>query len=445
MSCVPAWKRSPQPPRRPAARLPRRAFRGSASCFAARDRNGLRWGANFSPRNLVFAKSITSCDELLRPLAQWSLLEELSLPEGRSKLAETEIAQPALFAIQTGLAALWNSWGVAPDCVIGHSVGEIAALHVAGVLDLPEAIRVVFHRGRIMQRATGNGRMAAVRLSEEEAVDLVAPYGSRLSIGAVNGPRSVVLSGERAALEEVLAALQRRDVSCRLLSVNYAFHSAQMAPLRDALVTQLGDVRTSHPLISFISTVTGTSEIDRPDATYFGRNVREPVRFAAAARAMLQDCGLVVEIGPHPVLSAEIMECATPLQESPSVLASLRRGRPERATMLQACADLYAAGSDINFKKVQAGPGQIVDLPSYPWQRRRHWIPVRKGACLADRAHRSSLARAAHTRWLELKRSFIRRIALPRRAGWRITALGTACWCLPPARWRPSAPPEVLF
>ena len=317
MNCVPAWKRCPRPPRRLAMRLPRRVSRASASCFAARDRNGLRWGANFSPRNRVFAKSSPSCDELLRPLARWSLLEELSLPEERSRLAETEIAQPALFAIQVGLAALWKSWGVAPDCVIGHSVGEIAALHVAGALDLPEAIRIVFHRGRIMQRATGNGRMAAVRLSEEEAVDLVAPYGARLGIGAVNGPRSVVLSGEGAALEEVLAALQRRDVSCRLLPVNYAFHSAQMAPLRDALVTQLGDVRTSHPLISFISTVTGTSEIDRPDATYFGRNVREPVRFAAAARAMLQDCGLVVEIGPHPVLSAEIMECATPPRRRP--------------------------------------------------------------------------------------------------------------------------------
>ena len=259
-----------------------------------------------------FRDAIASCDELLRPLARWSLLDELNLPEERSRLAETEVAQPALFAIQVGLAALWKSWGVSPDCVIGHSVGEIAALHVAGALDLPEAIRIVFHRGRIMQRATGNGRMAAVSLGEEEAADVVAPYGSRLGIGAVNGPRSVVLSGEGAALGEVLASLQRRDVNCRWLPVNYAFHSAQMAALRDELATALGYVRTSDPSVDFISTVTGRSEAARPDATYFGRNMREPVRFAAAAKQMLRDCDLVVEIGPHPVLGAAIADCATP-------------------------------------------------------------------------------------------------------------------------------------
>ena len=326
-----------------------------------------------------FREVVAACDALLRPLAGWSLLEELSLPEERSRLAETEIAQPALFAIQVGLAALWKSWGVSPDCVVGHSLGEIAALHTAGALDLAEAIRIVFHRGRIMQKATGNGRMAAVGLSEKEAVDVVAPYGVRLGVGAVNGPRSVVLSGEAAALDEVLAGLQRRDVSCRILPVNYAFHSAQMAPLRDALVSELGDVRASEPQMPFISTVTGVRETGRLDANYFGRNVREPVRFAAAATEMLQDCGLLIEIGPHPVLGAAIADCAASQPSSPLVLASLRRGRPERETMLQACAEVYAAGRDVNWKEIQAGPGRIVDLPAYPWQRRRHWIPVRQG------------------------------------------------------------------
>lgn len=331
-----------------------------------------------------FREVVASCDELLRPLAGWSLLEELNLPEERSRLAETEIAQPAIFAIQVALAALWKTWGIPPDCVIGHSVGEIAALHVAGVLDLPEAVRIVFHRAKIMQRATGNGRMAAVSLSEEEAAPLVAPYGSRLGIGAINGPRSVVLSGEGNALDEVLADLQRRDVGYRMLPVNYAFHSAQMAPLRDEFVMALGDVRASGPSISFISTVSGTGETARPDAKYFGRNVREPVRFAAAAQEMLQECNLIVEIGPHPVLATAIADCALPQQTAPLVLASLRRARPERETMLQACAGAYAAGCDIDWKNVQAGPGQIVDLPAYPWQRRRHWIQVRQRRAFHD-------------------------------------------------------------
>jgi len=329
-----------------------------------------------------FREMVANCDELLRPLAGWSLLEELNLPEERSRLAETEIAQPAIFAIQVALVALWKTWGISPDCVIGHSVGEIAALHVAGVLDLPEAVRIVFHRAKIMQRATGNGRMAAVSLGEEEAARLVAPYGSRLGIGAINGPRNVVLSGEGNALDEVLANLQRRDVGYRMLPVNYAFHSAQMASLRDEFVMALGDVRTTDPSISFISTVSGTCEMARPDAKYFGRNVREPVRFAAAAQEMLQECNLIVEIGPHPVLAAAIADCALPQERVPLVLASLRRARPERETMLQACAAAYAAGCDIDWKNVQAGPGQIVDLPAYPWQRRRHWIQVRQRRAL---------------------------------------------------------------
>lgn len=329
-----------------------------------------------------FREVIAACDELLRPLAGWSLLEELNSPEERSRLAETEIAQPALFAIQVALATSWKTWGVRPDCVIGHSVGEIAALHVAGVLDLPEAIRIVFHRAKIMQRATGNGRMAAVSLSEEEAARIVAPYGTRLGLGAVNGPRSVVLSGEANALDEVLADLQRRDIGHRMLPVNYAFHSAQMAPLADEFVTRLGQVRASEPSIEFISTVSGTSEAGRPDASYFGRNVRQPVRFAGAVQEMLRECNLLVEIGPHPVLAAAIADCVSPAQTAPVVLTSLRRGRPERETMLQACAGAYAAGCDIDWKDLEAGPGQIVDLPSYPWQRRRHWIPVRERRAL---------------------------------------------------------------
>jgi len=351
---------------------------------------GPQWfamGRELLAEELRFREVVAACDKMLRPLAGWSLLEELSLPEERSRLAETEIAQPALFAIQVALVALWKEWGVSPDCVIGHSVGEIAALHVAGALDLPEAMRIVFHRAKIMQRATGNGRMAAVSLSEAEAADVVAPYGSRLGIGAVNGSRSVVLSGEAGALDEVLAGLHERDIGYRMLPVNYAFHSAQMAPLQDELVAQLGYVRGSDPSIPFISTVTGIREIARPNAEYFGRNMREPVRFAAAAREMLRDCSLIVEIGPHPVLAAAIDDCALPQQTAPLALASLRRGRPERETMLQACAGAYSAGYDINWKNVQAGPGQIVDLPSYPWQRRRHWIPARQ-----DRAPQSTHA-----------------------------------------------------
>ncbi len=239
---------------------------------------GPQWyamGRELLAEEAVFRGLIEKCDELLRPLSGWSLLQELALPEENSRLDETEVAQPALFALQVALAALWKSWGVSPEAVIGHSVGEIAALHVAGVLDLPEAIRIVWHRGRIMQQATGLGRMAAVSLSEKEARELIKPHGDRLSIGAVNAPHSVVLSGEGSALETALAALAARGVSHRMLPVQYAFHSAQMTNFQHQLAEELGAVRATPPAITVYSTVAGGQMKDALfDAAYFSRNLR---------------------------------------------------------------------------------------------------------------------------------------------------------------------------
>src|SRR5205814_225176 len=158
------------------------------------------------------------------PLAGVSLRNELIAPEGASRLHETEVAQPALFAMQVALAALLRSWGIAPDAVIGHSVGEVAAAHLAGALSLDEAVRVVHHRGRLMQRATGLGKMLSAEVTAERAARLLEPHGDRLSIAAVNDRESVVVAGEAIALAEVMKQLQQEQVRCRELSVNYAFH-----------------------------------------------------------------------------------------------------------------------------------------------------------------------------------------------------------------------------
>ena len=324
----------------------------------------------------VFREIITKCDELLRPLSGWSLLDELGRTEENSRLDQTEVAQPALFALQIALAALWKSWGVTPNAVVGHSVGEIAALHIAGVFELPEAIRVVWHRGRIMQQATGLGRMASVGITEHEARELIKSQGNKLSIGAVNAPRSVVLSGETAALEIVLATLTAHNINHRMLPVQYAFHSAQMTRFGDELIAQLGEVKAAPPTTAMYSTVTGgLAESTDFESTYFGRNLREPVRFANAIQAMLKDgCEVVIELGPQPVLASSIAECAANVERSPVILASLRRGRPERETALQACAGAYAAGCNLTWDRIQPNLGRVVDLPTYPWQRKRHWI-----------------------------------------------------------------------
>ena len=323
----------------------------------------------------VFREVVTECDGLLRPLSGWSLLEELGATEATSRLDQTEVAQPALFSLQVALAALWKSWGLVPDGVVGHSIGEIAALHVAGVLALSEAIRVVWHRGRIMQQSTGLGRMAQVSLSEVEAREVVHPFGPRLSLGAANGPRSVVLSGEVAALQEALGALTARGVSHRMIPVQYAFHSAGMAPFEQRLATTLGEVASAPPATPFYSTVTGApAGSERFDGAYFGRNVREPVRFGRAIAAMAADgFDVFLEIGPHPVLSASITETLDACGHAATVGASLRRNRPERETMLAACGLLYEAGWLPDFAAIQPA-GTVTSLPAYPWQRRRYWI-----------------------------------------------------------------------
>jgi acyl transferase domain-containing protein len=328
----------------------------------------------------VFRAAIAEIDALLRPLAGWSLIDELAQPEESSRLGETMVAQPALFALQVALAALWKSFGVTPTAVCGHSVGEIAALHVAGVLDLAEAVRVVWHRGRIMQQATGHGRMAAVTLSGAEAQALVARYGDRLGVAAINAPQSVVLSGEAVALDEVLLTLAARGIAHRALPVNYAFHSAQMAPLSRELAAALGTLRTAQQGIPVYSTVTGAAT-ETFDTDYIARNIRAPVRFAAAIATMgADDLDAFVEIGPHPVLAPAIAETLAAGERAPKILASLRRGRPERETLLAACAGLYASGADLAWPAVQPAAGAVCTLPAYPWQRRRHWIRPRPAA-----------------------------------------------------------------
>jgi acyl transferase domain-containing protein/NADPH:quinone reductase-like Zn-dependent oxidoreductase len=343
---------------------------------------GPQWhamGRELMAEEPVFRAAMAECGGLLRPLSGWSLLDELAMPADQSRLDQTERAQPALFAIQVALAALWRSWGVLPDVVVGHSVGEIAALHVAGVLSLEEAVRIVWHRGRIMQLATGLGRMASVSLSEAEARAVVAPFGDRLSIGAINGPNSIVLSGEAPALDASLATLASHGIDHRLLPVQYAFHSAQMGPLQPSLVDALAKVRSLPPRIAVFSTVTGECADETVfDADYFARNMRQPVRFAQAIGAMSDaGCNLFVELSPHPVLSQSIVECVAPLGREPVVLASMRRGRAEQETLLQACAGLHAAGCDLNWKELQPSGGSVVTLPGYCWQRTRHWIRPR--------------------------------------------------------------------
>lgn len=344
--------------------------------FSGQGQQWLGMGRELMLAEPVVREVLNDIDTRLRAHVSWSLLDELAAAEGRSRLDATEVAQPAIFALQVALTALWASWGVRPDAVVGHSVGELAALHVAGVLSLDEALRIVVLRARAMQHATGQGAMAAVGLSEAEAQLRLQGLGGRVSIGAVNSSRSVVLSGEAEALAGVLKTLERDGISQRTLPVNYAFHSVQMQSYAQAFAAELGTVQVSLAQLPVYSTVKGRALRDTVvDAAYMACNVRETVRFAAAVEAMLGDgCTAFLEIGAHPVLAVSLAECCAGHDEVVPPLASLSRGRPEREMLLLACAGLYAAGRAPDWVGLQRARAEVVDLPAYPWQRERYWI-----------------------------------------------------------------------
>ncbi|UQA57022.1 type I polyketide synthase [Polyangium aurulentum] len=340
---------------------------------------GSQWlgmGRDLLEQEPVFREALEACDERLRKLAGWSLLDELRSDAQRQRLDQTEVAQPVIFAIQVALSALWRSFGITPGAVVGHSVGEIAAAHEAGILDLADAIRVVLQRSRLMQRATGRGQMAAVELSSEDAERALSGYEGRLSIAAINGPRATVLSGDAGALEEVLAALRARKVACRSLGVNYAFHSPQMDPYRDELVASLRGIVRRPARLGIASTVTGDlAGEDDFNAAYWGRNIREPVRFLAAIDALIEKGDeTFLEIGPHPVLTRGLTDLLEARGGRGAVLPSLRRERDGRSSLLASLGALYAQGRQVSWRALHREGGQVVSLPHYPWQRQRYWI-----------------------------------------------------------------------
>lgn len=327
----------------------------------------------------VFREALKRCDEALRPHSGFSLIEELGRTEHDTRLGSTIVAQPALFGLQVALCSQLAHWGIKPDAVLGHSVGEIAAIHVAGVLDLEEATRIVWHRARLMQSATGLGCMASVSLPASATKQLLRRHPD-LDIAAFNAPTSVVLAGTSAALDAALLELDKRGVAHRRLPVDYAFHSAQMEPSAIALVRELSQLRCHSPVADIYSSVTGGRlAANEVNSDYFGRNVREPVRFAEATAALLADgCNIMLEIGPHPVLHSSIDEIAVAAAVSPRVLATMRRGRDERTVLLGAVAGAYEGGCNPDWAALSNGEGSVVSLPSYPWQRSRYWIAQRR-------------------------------------------------------------------
>jgi acyl transferase domain-containing protein/NADPH:quinone reductase-like Zn-dependent oxidoreductase/NADP-dependent 3-hydroxy acid dehydrogenase YdfG/acyl carrier protein len=363
--------------------------------------HGSQWfgmGRALLEQETVFRDAMKKCDAALRSISGWSVLAELAAPKDRSRLDDTEIFQPVLFALQTSLASLWCSWGIVPEAVVGHSLGEIAAAHVAGALKLEDAAKIVVHRGRLMQAASGQDAMTAVEISAAEAREIIARGGLRLCVGAINAPNSITLSGSSSATDEFLAELSSRGISGKRLKVNCAFHSPAMAPSAAELVKLLAGLSPAAGTVPIYSTVTDRL-IDgrRLDPDYWGRNILEPVQFAAAVEAVVEAGALTfLEISPHPVLASSLKQCLEASGKSGSVLASLRRGADESATLLASLGSLYALGKEVDWKALYPHGGNCVSLPIYPWQKERHWV---KDSGPAESAAASNAAESNSAAW----------------------------------------------
>src|SRR3954466_4417324 len=243
---------------------------------------GPQWwamGRELMQHEPVFRDVIERCDAALKDVATFSLLEELGRSEDSSQLHRTEIAQPAIFAMQVGLAELWKSWGVHPAAVVGHSVSEIAAACVAGLFSLEQGARITALRARFMEDcARGEGKMLAVGLGEEEARVLIEKHDSTVSIAAFNGPRSLTLAGPSASIDAIFAELEPQGVFARLVRVDHPFHHAMMEPAAEALEDALADLAPESGTVPFFSTITGDRvEGSAADAAHWGRGVRQAV------------------------------------------------------------------------------------------------------------------------------------------------------------------------
>lgn len=321
----------------------------------------------------LFRQVIEECDQLLSQYADWSLLAMLTADEESSRINETHIAQPSIFAIQVGLTALWRSWGVTPAAIVGHSVGEVAAAYVSGALSLEDAICVIYHRSRLQQQTAGTGKMLAVGLSVENIRPYLSGYDDVVSIAANNSPDSITLSGDEAALLEIESKIKLTGTFCRMLQVEVPYHSPKMDMIQDELLHSLQSIapqKTSLPLYSTAlgQFVTGT-EID---ADYWWKNVRNPVQFAQSVPALVeQGTTIFLEVSPHPVLVNSVKECLQKAGKSADVFFSLRRQQPERLTMLHALGQLFTQGYVVDWSVI--ANGRFTQLPFYAWQKQRYW------------------------------------------------------------------------
>ncbi|MFI6644594.1 type I polyketide synthase [Streptomyces sp. NPDC050504] len=322
----------------------------------------------------AFARSLDACAAALAEWVDWSLLDVVRAAPGAPTLDRVDVVQPALFSVMVATAALWRSWGVEPAAVVGHSQGEIAAAHVCGALSLRDAARTVALRSKALVDLIGHGSMASVAESVDFVESRLGAWQDRVSVAVVNGPRSVVVSGEPDALDEFVEKMRAEDVQARRISVEYASHSHHVARVRDQVVAPLADLAPRTSELPFYSTLYGrVVDTAGLNADYWYDNLREKVLFESSVRQLADDGFRVfVEMSPHPVLTVPVQETVEDV-DGALVLSSSRRGRDEVESVLGSLARLHARGGAVDWDAL-FGPGRRVDLPTYAFQRQRYWL-----------------------------------------------------------------------
>ncbi|MBD3010240.1 SDR family NAD(P)-dependent oxidoreductase [Streptomyces sp. 5-10] len=323
----------------------------------------------------VFAAAMEECAAALAPFVEWSLADVLG---DEKALGRVDVVQPVLFAVMVSLARLWRSFGVEPAAVVGHSQGEIAAACVAGALSLEDAARVVCVRSKLIaQELAGRGGMMSLPLPLAEVEDLLAARDAELSIAAVNGPLSVVVSGAPEDLDELMSHCVREDVPARRIDVDYASHSAQVDILADELLRALDTITPRQATVPFFSTVTGRFEPAAAlDAEYWLRNLRRPVRLDSAVRG-LSDAGFdtFIEVSSHPVVLLGVQDTLAEKGVPATTVGTLRRRSGGMDQFLRALSAAFAGGAAVDFGPLWADrPPAFVDLPTYAFQRERYWL-----------------------------------------------------------------------
>jgi acyl transferase domain-containing protein/acyl carrier protein len=337
----------------------------------------------------TFRQTLQQCDEILRPHLKKSLLEVI-YPSNKNAgvlVDETAYTQPALFALEYALYKLWQSWGIKPAVVMGHSVGEYVAACVAGVFSLEDGLKLITARGRLMQALPANGMMAAVMASPEQVAEQIAPYcadnslakrDTVVSIAAINGPQSVVISGKRQMVEAICQSLTASGVKTKPLTVSHAFHSPLMAPMMEEFAEVAKTIKYSLPQIKLTSNVTGklvSEEVANPE--YWCNHVLQPVLFAEGMQTLAQQkCDALLEIGPKPTLLGMGRQCLSEAQVKQLLwLPSLRPGQSDWQQLLQSLAELYVQGVAIDWKGFDRDYNRKrVALPTYPFQEQRYWV-----------------------------------------------------------------------